>query len=243
MTMPYPTKRNPLAIDVPGEAAPIAVIGEHNVHPLLTGLAGAPQLGREGLATNFEMALGSASAIFASGIGRLGHPVNFYSRVGDDDFGHFYLKALQDRGISTSKINISRDSRTGVTVALSMASDRALVIRIRTPSRTLAPDRWCLAYPYCGCLQWFSPERPPKPRSWDMSRTSTQSDPPLNNYRATESGLAAQASVVVPEGTWHRLGSQDSDESQQIESLPEKSTRNVSTSLRQVAREFRVEFL
>jgi hypothetical protein len=57
-----------------------------------------------------------------------------------------------------------------------------------------------------------------------MSRTSTQSDPPLNNYRATESGLAAQASVVVPEGTWHRLGSQDSDESQQVESLPEKST-------------------
>jgi hypothetical protein len=64
----------------------------------------------------------------------------------------------------------------------------------------------------------------PKPHSWDMSRTSTQSDPPLDNYRATESGLAAQASVVVPEGTWHIPCSQDSDESQQIKSLPEKST-------------------
>ena len=57
-----------------------------------------------------------------------------------------------------------------------------------------------------------------------MSRTSTQSDPPLDNYRATESGLAAQASVVVPEGTWHIPCSQDSDESQQIETLPDKST-------------------
>jgi ribokinase len=98
-----------------------------NVDLLVTGLTAVPQLGHEILAASCETVLGSASAIFASGVARLGHPVNFYSRVGDDDFGRFCLRALQERGISTGKIAVSGASPTGVTISLSTASDRALV--------------------------------------------------------------------------------------------------------------------
>ena len=106
---------------------PVTVIGELNVDLLITGLSSFPQLGREVLASHFETVLGSASAIFASGLARLGCPVNFHSRVGDDDFGRFCLAALQELGIPTGNITVSRSSRTGATIALSTAADRALV--------------------------------------------------------------------------------------------------------------------
>ncbi len=123
----YTTKRNIPSSKITGRVAPVAVIGELNVDLLVTGLTAVPQLGHEILAATFETVLGSASAIFASGVARLGHPVNFHSKVGDDDFGRFCLRALRERGISTGKIAVSGASRTGVTIALSTASDRALV--------------------------------------------------------------------------------------------------------------------
>ena len=123
----YTTKRNKSGANPPGEIAPVAVIGELNVDLMVTGLTAMPKFGCETLATAFETVLGSAAAIFASGVKRLGHAVNFYSRVGDDDFGHFCLHALHDKGISTGKIAVSDASRTGVTISLSTRSDRALV--------------------------------------------------------------------------------------------------------------------
>jgi sugar/nucleoside kinase (ribokinase family) len=122
----YRTKRNQKRIGLSAELMPVTAIGELNVDLLLTGLNVFPQLGREVLATDFEMVLGSASAIFASGLARLGHPINFYSKVGDDAFGHFCRTALEKMGISISNIVASKSSRSGVTVALSMTSDRAL---------------------------------------------------------------------------------------------------------------------
>jgi len=122
----YRTKRNIKRSDVSADSMPVTAIGELNVDLLLTGLNAFPQLGREVLATDFEMVLGSASAIFASGMARLGHPINFYSKVGDDDFGRFCCAALEKIGIPTSHIAASKSSRTGVTVALSTTSDRAL---------------------------------------------------------------------------------------------------------------------
>ena len=123
----YTTKRNQSNAAPPGRAAAVAVIGELNVDLLVTGLAAMPKFGCETLAAAFETVLGSASAIFASGVARLGHSVNFYSRVGNDDFGRFCLRALEERCIATGKVAVSAASRTGVTISLSTPSDRALV--------------------------------------------------------------------------------------------------------------------
>ncbi|MCC7307703.1 MAG: carbohydrate kinase family protein [Acidobacteria bacterium] len=105
----------------------IVVIGELNVDLIASGVRTGPVLGSEVLADDFNIALGSASAIFACGIARLGHSVTFVSRIGNDDFGHFCLESLVKRGVATDLIEIDVQSKTGVTVVVSTAEDRAMV--------------------------------------------------------------------------------------------------------------------
>jgi sugar/nucleoside kinase (ribokinase family) len=105
----------------------IVVIGELNIDVIATGLSEAPKIGSEILASDFQLTLGSASAIFASGVAKLGHPVIFISRVGVDDFGKFCLAALREAGISTRYVSRDQGVKTGVTVSLSTSRDRALV--------------------------------------------------------------------------------------------------------------------
>lgn len=107
--------------------APVIVIGELNVDILATGLTRTPMLGTEVLAGDVALRLGSASAIFACGMAKLGHPVTFIGQVGNDDFGEFCLSELRAAGIGLKNVSRSSGLRTGVTLALSTTSDRALV--------------------------------------------------------------------------------------------------------------------
>lgn len=108
---------------------PVLVVGELNVDIVLSGLASPPVLGGEVLAQGMEMVLGSASAIFASGVARLGHAVGFVGKVGDDDFGRFCRDALLNAGISTDGLLLS-PRPTGATIVLSTRNDRALVTHL-----------------------------------------------------------------------------------------------------------------
>ncbi|HVQ36220.1 MAG TPA: carbohydrate kinase family protein [Pyrinomonadaceae bacterium] len=112
----------------------IVVIGELNVDAVATGLTETPRLGAEILAEDFQLTLGSASAIFASGVARLGHEVTFISKVGRDDFGDFCLAALRNIGISTRHVLRDSKEKTGITLALSTRKDRALVTYLGTIS-------------------------------------------------------------------------------------------------------------
>lgn len=106
---------------------PVLVIGELNVDLIAAGLPGPPRMGKEIEAKSFEMVLGSASAIFASGVRRLGHPVSFVSKVGDDFFGHFCRDHLAALGVDTSWVRVTPGTTTGVTFCLSSKRDRAQV--------------------------------------------------------------------------------------------------------------------
>lgn len=108
---------------------PVLVVGELNVDIVLSGLASPPLLGSEVLAQGMRMVLGSASAIFASGIARLGHTVGFIGKTGDDDFGRFCRDALLNAGISTDGLLLSTRP-TGATIVLSTRDDRALVTHL-----------------------------------------------------------------------------------------------------------------
>ena len=110
-----------------GTGRSVAVIGELNVDLVASGMISAPVLGREVLAEDFQTVLGSASAVFACGAARLGHPVSFFSKIGNDDYGRFCLDALHKAGISTENVPAVPTSKTGVTISLSTRSDRALV--------------------------------------------------------------------------------------------------------------------
>jgi sugar/nucleoside kinase (ribokinase family) len=108
---------------------PVLVVGELNVDIVLSGLVSPPALGREVLAQGMQMVLGSASAIFASGVARLGHAVGFVGKLGDDDFGRFCRDALLNAGISTDGLLLS-SRPTGATIVLSTRDDRALVTHL-----------------------------------------------------------------------------------------------------------------
>ena len=106
---------------------PVLVIGELNVDIVATGLRGLPKMGAEILANDCELSLGSASAIFAAGISKLGHKVTFMSQVGRDSLGDFCMTRLKQLGITTSNVRRKANEKTGVTLALSSKRDRALI--------------------------------------------------------------------------------------------------------------------
>src|ERR1044072_1295239 len=105
----------------------VLIISELNLDIVATGLRGWPEMGAEILAQDCELTLGSASAIFAVGMSKLGHKVTFVSHVGRDSFGDFCVAMLKQLGIATNNVARKSGEKTGVTLALSGKRDRALV--------------------------------------------------------------------------------------------------------------------
>jgi sugar/nucleoside kinase (ribokinase family) len=103
------------------------VAGELNVDLILQGYSAFPEPGKEVLADDFLMVLGSASAICAMGLARLGRPVAFLSVVGSDPWGRYCLDCLRERGIDVSRVRSLESLKTGITVAVTSPRDRALV--------------------------------------------------------------------------------------------------------------------
>lgn len=105
----------------------VLVVGELNVDLILNGLHKFPELGKEVLADEMTLALGSSSAIFASNLSSLGVSVALAGSVGNDLFGKYILEKLRDRGVSTDYITISETKGTGATIALNEKEERAAV--------------------------------------------------------------------------------------------------------------------
>ncbi|UPG91717.1 carbohydrate kinase family protein [Luteibacter aegosomaticola] len=105
----------------------VVVAGEMNVDLILTGIDGLPAFGTEQLARGASQVPGSSSMICALGLARLGDTVRFIGRAGDDERGRYCAAALRDAGVDTRGVIIDPAHETGLTVALSGASDRALV--------------------------------------------------------------------------------------------------------------------
>ena len=105
----------------------VLVIGELNVDLILTGLTAFPSLGREVLASSLRMVLGSSSAICAAGLARLGAKVDFVGKVGGDYYGDFIVEELDRLGVNTRYVIHDSIIRTGATISLAYAGDRALV--------------------------------------------------------------------------------------------------------------------
>jgi sugar/nucleoside kinase (ribokinase family) len=105
----------------------VLVAGEINPDLILQGYHSFPEPGKEVLVDDFVMALGSASAICAMGLARLGQPVAFVGKVGEDPWGDYCLGIMSGRGIDVSRVRRDPALKTGVTVSISSPRDRALV--------------------------------------------------------------------------------------------------------------------
>ena len=104
----------------------IIVVGELNVDLILTGLTSLPEMGKCKLSKDVSFTLGSASAIFASNIARLGLNVGFLGKIGDDYFGDFILESLNSRNVDTSHIIRDKSAKTGICVSLSFPENYAM---------------------------------------------------------------------------------------------------------------------
>jgi sugar/nucleoside kinase (ribokinase family) len=105
----------------------VLVAGEINVDLVFGGCSAMPQPDTEILAQSFRQVPGSSSMICAIGLSRLGQPVRFAGCAGDDAHGAFCIGAMREAGIDVEAVTRRADLVTGVTVAISTASDRALV--------------------------------------------------------------------------------------------------------------------
>jgi sugar/nucleoside kinase (ribokinase family) len=105
----------------------VLVVGEINVDLILQGAHAFPIPGKEVLVDDVVMTLGSASAICAMGLARLGTPVAFLGKVGTDPWGEFCVDAMRAAGIDVSRVAGDAKLKTGVTVSITSPHDRALV--------------------------------------------------------------------------------------------------------------------
>jgi sugar/nucleoside kinase (ribokinase family) len=105
----------------------ILVAGELNPDFILQGSRFFPVPGKETIAEDFTMTLGSASAICAMGLARLGNQVSFITQVGKDLWGDFCIEALQSGGVDVSLIVRDANLKTGITVSITCPNERALV--------------------------------------------------------------------------------------------------------------------
>jgi sugar/nucleoside kinase (ribokinase family) len=103
------------------------VVGEINADLILTGASLRPQPGKEVIAEDGSLTLGSASAICAAGLARLGNAVAFAGVAGADLFGDFCLRELTSVGVDVSRVRRAGDLRTGITVSLTTPGDRSLI--------------------------------------------------------------------------------------------------------------------
>lgn len=108
----------------------VLVVGEINPDLVMSGYRAPPAAGKEVLVDDATLALGSASAICAVGLARLGTPVAFLGKVGADLWGDFCLEALRREGVDVSRIVRDPALKTGLTVSLTSPRDRALVTHL-----------------------------------------------------------------------------------------------------------------
>jgi sugar/nucleoside kinase (ribokinase family) len=117
----------------------VLVVGEINVDLILQGAHAFPIPGKEVLVDDVVMTLGSASAICAMGLARLGTPVAFLGKVGTDPWGEFCVDAMRAAGIDVSRVAGDARLKTGVTVSITSPHDRALVSYLGS-IRALRPE-------------------------------------------------------------------------------------------------------
>ncbi len=103
----------------------IVVAGDFNIDLLFNGFPHVPAVGEEVIASDFQMVLGSSAAITATHLAALGAKVAFVGVMGDDEFGQTLLEFLKSAGVCTDFIKIRESMKTGCTVVMNQADDRA----------------------------------------------------------------------------------------------------------------------
>jgi sugar/nucleoside kinase (ribokinase family) len=103
----------------------VLVAGELNIDLIFNKIEKFPETGKEVLAEFMALRLGSSSAIFASNLRSMGSLVAFTGMTGQDVFGNFVARELEDRNVDTRYIFKVPGASTGATVVMTQGEDRA----------------------------------------------------------------------------------------------------------------------
>lgn len=105
----------------------VLAVGELNADLIFTGLNTMPVPGREIIAKDMKLTLGSSTAICASGLSRLGLKVGFVGKIGKDIYADIIRSELIRNNLDVTHIIEDDSISTGLTLSLSTRKDRALV--------------------------------------------------------------------------------------------------------------------
>ena len=112
----------------PGGEPDLVVIGDCNPDVLVMGDDVTPAFGQqEKLVAAITLTIGGAAAITAVAAARLGLRVALVAAIGDDAAGDFMLGRLAAASVDTAAVAVRPALATGMTVALSRGSDRAIL--------------------------------------------------------------------------------------------------------------------
>jgi sugar/nucleoside kinase (ribokinase family) len=114
----------------PCDAGPVdlVVLGDCNPDVLVLGGDVTPAFGQqEKLAERIDLVVGGSAAITAVAAARLGLSVALVAAVGADPAGTFMLEQLTGQGVDVGAVAIRAQTPTGMTVALSRGTDRAIL--------------------------------------------------------------------------------------------------------------------
>jgi sugar/nucleoside kinase (ribokinase family) len=169
----------------------ILVIGELNADLILRGDV-TPAFGQvEKIIDDAALTLGSSSAIFACGVARLGLRVAFIGKVGDDEYGRFILRELNQRHVDTNRVVIDPHVPTGLSVILSRPADRAILTHLGSIA-ALRYEEIDLAllsrarHLHLGSYYLLAALRPDVPRLFDEAQARGLSISIDTNYDPTE---------------------------------------------------------
>lgn len=105
----------------------VIVIGELNVDLILNEIDSFPEMGKEKLAGEMTLSLGSSAAIFASNLSVLGATVGFIGKIGKDSFGDLVIESLNNKKVNTDLIIKDDTIKTGATIVMNFNEDRAMI--------------------------------------------------------------------------------------------------------------------
>lgn len=105
----------------------VIVVGELNVDLIINKIESFPEIGKEKLAEEMTLTLGSSTAIFASNLSVLGTAVGFIGKIGNDSFGELVVESLNNKNVNTDLIIRDDIEKTGATIVLNFNEDRAMV--------------------------------------------------------------------------------------------------------------------
>ncbi len=104
----------------------VIVVGSYSVDLIFSGLPELPQLGKDIIATGFQMTPGDAY-ISAISMHRLGLKVGWAADFGNDEYSQFALKSAREEGLDESLFVHHDRSYRRITTAASYPADRAFI--------------------------------------------------------------------------------------------------------------------